>query len=433
MSYLNYIDYYKEMVLSGRLPYPYYFPYISNIPNISNFGCENSFYQKIYDQNCFNYDGNKFFDSSKQECHNPSHNQSNNISYNDRDPADEINDYLYYYYVPYQDPSCTIGFYVKTLSSNIPNAAANLDMNLLDAWDIILINDIIWISNTGTGLLTSYNLMGNALPDIVNVFGPFCNISQPTGIVYNDNVYQFPIIKGPLCEGSNILVATRDGTINGYNKNIDSNNCIQIIDNSVCCSIYTGITLVFGILYVVDFFNKKIDVYDEGFNRIINFFFIDEFLEDPIPPDFTPFNIVCIDDFLFVLYAKQNPLNCQYELPGSGNGYVNIFNLAGKFVNRYLSRGVLNAPWGLLLAPSHFGYPAGSIMISNAGDGIINVFDNKGKYLGNLKDGCGVSIYLKGLKALKNNPNSNKILYWTSSSNNLETGSFGIISMNRNI
>jgi len=433
------------MVLGGWLPYPYYYPYVTTIPNISNPGCENLLFNPLVDNCYFDYNSQPPYNSFDGSCHDPGHFRFNNISYCDRNPCVEKYDYCCYDVTPYQDPSCVCGFSVEILASNIPAIARNLDMNMLGPWGIIIINDVVWVANTGAGLLTRYNLTGLPLFPVVNIFGPMGNIGHPTGIAFNDNLFAFPITCGPTTLPSCILAVTRDGTINGYNLDIDPDNMSLLIDNSCHNSVYTGLAIVTicinsitgkncGVgsacdtfLYATDFYNQRIDVYDGNLTKIKKFNFIDECSGDPIPEDYAPFNIVSICEFLYVLYAKQNPKDNQYEFPGRGHGYISIFTNDGKFVKRFASCGTLNSPWGLVLAPSWFGYPAGSIMVSNH-DGIINVFGPCGKCLGNLADEFMNDICLDGLRGLTPNPNYDRIIYWSAATNCLRDAFIGTIN-----
>ncbi|AYV84972.1 MAG: hypothetical protein Satyrvirus1_58 [Satyrvirus sp.] len=403
MSYLQYSNFYRQMVLSGKLPYPNFYPYVSPSPNLSNQDC-NSNLLAFKDLNCiFN------------TC---------------RDPLYEKYDYLLYDIIPYQDPSSAMNFIAPQLVSNVVDAAINFDINLSNPWGIIIINDIVWVANADSGLLTSYDLLGRRLLSIVNVFGPVDNIAMPTGIFYNDNLNIFPLVNGPLIGPSTIIMVTRDGTINGYNKEIYPNNSILVVDNSEENSVYTGLEIIGSVIYAVDFYNQKIDVYDGTFNKLLTYPFIDDFGLDPIPPDFAPYNIKKIGDFLYITYARQSPFDNQYELPGTGYGFISIFTFDGIFVKRFASRGVLNAPWGIVPAPTQFRYPPGSIMVGNFGDGIINIYCSSGQYLDQLKDEFNNIISIDGLRGLFVNENS-QIIYWTASADNLRTALVGTINYRR--
>lgn len=416
---------------------------------------------------------NKIFEVENVSHANHDHQIPNNLCYSEKKPIDDKYSYCYYDQIPYQDPICIMRFHTINTVSNIPGLALNIDPNLTNPWGILLIGDILWVANSGNGLLTTYNLTGLIMPRMVNVFGPYGNIAQPTGLVYNANPNAFTIVKSSntiirskcnkfqtsdpntihsgdfpkhtshqdiiprrtcpanyIRGSANIIIATRDGTINGYNASIDPNNSIIMFDNSKNNSVYTGIAIINNIhyidnrikhkdiLYVTDFYNRKIDVFCSNCNPIGHLFpFIDEYSGDPIPGDFAPYNIICLNDMLYVTYAKQDPYNNQYPLSGIGYGYVSIFSLNGTFIKRLISRDNLNIPWGLAFVPSVYGYPAGSIMVGNFGNGSLNIYDNNGKYLGNLKDEFNNDLCIVGIRGLINNPQYEKIMYWTASNN----------------
>jgi uncharacterized protein (TIGR03118 family) len=451
MSYFQYNDYYRILLRTGRLPipYPYYYPYLSPAPNLSNdSGCRSHYYGSLPYDCDYDYGPGLDPDPYIDPCIDP-FSFNNNLCYNQRNLCEEKYDYHCYDKIPFQDPSLALGFTIQKLVSNIPKTAKYLDIGLLVPWGVIVLDDIVWVVNSATGLLVSYDLCGKPILPIVNIFGPVGNIAQPTGIAFNDNIDSFVVVKGPLRGPSYLIISTRDGTINGYNNNVDPCNAILLIDNSANNSIYTGlevgITPVSNIsnkrsdrpiirsirsnIYVADFYNQRVDVFDGALKRITTCPFIDENTNDPIPEDYAPYNIVNIGDFLYVTYARQNPDDNQYELSGSGFGFISIFTFEGLFVKRFVSRGSLNAPWGLVLAPSSFGYPAGSIMVANYGDGTINIFDSEGKCVGPLRDSSNNVYCLGGLRGLSLNPNYAKIVYWTSNENFLRDAYMGSINI----
>lgn len=329
----------------------------------------------------------------------------------------------------YPDPCVNLRFSVHNLVANYPNLARNFDINLLNPWGIVVVNDIVWVANNGAGVITSYNLLGLPLISIINVFGAADNVACPTGIVHNPT-NGFIVMSGRLSGPSTFLIATMDGTINGYNITVDPDNSYVVVDSSTNNSVYTGLTIAENCLYVADFYNKKIDTFDLNFTKITNYCFVDECTTDPIPYDYAPFNIVYLCGVLFVLYAKQNPKDNQYEFAGPGNGYISIFTLKGIFIKRFASRGVLDTPWGMVRAPSWFGFPAGAVMVANTGDGIINVFKDDGKFIGRLKDCSFSDICIDGVRGLAHSATCNGIIYWTADSNNMRNSFMGTINSN---
>lgn len=394
MSYCQFYGDYRYQLLTANtfLPPPYQIQYQNQAPNISNVN-----YPNFYTGSCFTEPACCF---SGADCYDAT---------------------------VLVDPSIGMNFRMIDMVSNVPDFAIYLDINILQPWGILVAGDKIWVTNVGTGIITCYNLLGVPLLPVVNVFGPLGGIARVTGICYNWNLDAFQISRGPIFASSAILVCTRGGTIHGYNSIINANVAQLLMDNSNNDAVYTGIAVVNNLMYVADFYNQKIDVYNENMVLREGFNFVDENADDPIPFDYSPYNIVLIGDFLYVSYAKQRPNDNQYEMVGSGYGYVSIFRFDGTFVKRFTSNGLLNVPWGIIRAPSAFGYPAGSIMISNYGDGVINIFDENGCCIGPIRDRSYNSIDFGGIRGLAFNPSCPQQVFWAADRNVLRQAFVGTI------
>ena len=131
-------------------------------------------------------------------------------------------------------------------------------------------------------------------------------------------------------------------------------------------------------------------------------------------------------------YAKKDPAGGDDEVAGPGFGFVDVYSPDGMLQGRLASRGVLNAPWGLALAPSSFGDFGGAILVGNFGDGTINAFDPRsGHFLGTLRDQSQRRIRVDGLwgiafgnGVLAQKTNS---LYYAAGPNDEENGAYGVI------
>jgi uncharacterized protein (TIGR03118 family) len=63
-----------------------------------------------------------------------------------------------------------------------------------------------------------------------------------------------------------------------------------------------------------------------------------------------------------------------------------VFDANGNFIRRFASRGTLDAPWGIALAPADFGRFSNMVLVGNFGDGHISAFDlNTGNFRGLLR------------------------------------------------
>jgi uncharacterized protein (TIGR03118 family) len=140
-------------------------------------------------------------------------------------------------------------------------------------------------------------------------------------------------------------------------------------------------------LYVTDFANGQIDVFDGSFAPVT---LSGNAFKDGTAADgqrryvirqpaarygtYHPFGIQAIGGNIYVTYAKTQAGSTD-EAHGPGTGFVDVYDPNGTLIKRVASRGVLNAPWGLALAPAGFGEFGGALLVGNFGDGRINAFD----------------------------------------------------------
>jgi uncharacterized protein (TIGR03118 family) len=107
---------------------------------------------------------------------------------------------------------------------------------------------------------------------------------------------------------------------------------------------------------------------------------------------------------IVVTYAKQDA-NAEDEVTGHGLGYVDAFTTRGELIGRVASRGVLDAPWGLALAPSNFGKFSNDLLVGNFGNGLINAFslgaNGEVHHDGMLRRPNGRLVWIDGLWALE--------------------------------
>jgi hypothetical protein len=74
-----------------------------------------------------------------------------------------------------------------------------------------------------------------------------------------------------------------------------------------------------------------------------------------------------------LVYVTLN--NLGKDAAGPGRGFVDMYSLNGKLLGRVASRGPLDSPWGLALAPNGFGRFGGDLLVGNfGGDGRINAY-----------------------------------------------------------
>ena len=226
-------------------------------------------------------------------------------------------------------------FTQTNLVSDIPGMAKITDPNLVNPWGIALgTNSGLWVSNNGTGKGTTYDGTGQAIPSatpvVVTIPAPGgMGTSAPTGVATNATG-GFGISSGNQFGPSTELFATEDGTIAGWNNNVDSTHAVIAVDNSASGAVYKGLALGFNakgaFLFATNFHAGTVDVFDSNFRPI---HVPGAFTDKKIPSDFAPFGISAINSHLYVTYAKINPANPDDDLAGAGNGLHKIREWAG--------------------------------------------------------------------------------------------------------
>jgi uncharacterized protein (TIGR03118 family) len=288
----------------------------------------------------------------------------------------------------------TTAFTRTDLVSDQPGRAPLTDAHLVNAWGMSRgPNTPIWVSNAGTGTSTLYNgAVGGApvaaTPLVVSIPG-----GPPTGQVFNDTTaFTVP----GTATAARFMFAGVAGDISAWSAGTTAVGAAHVDGAS-----YTGLALAhspFGpLLIAADFHDARLDVFNGQFTKLP----VDQLFRDgKLPRGYAPFNVTEIGDQVFVTYAKQDAAK-QFDVPGRGHGFVDVFTNYGAFVRRLYSGGVLNSPWGLTLAPASFGTFANDLLVGNFGDGLIHAFDpHSGRLVGTLSTAKGRPIVIDGLWGL---------------------------------
>lgn len=309
---------------------------------------------------------------------------------------------------------------VTPLISNSPGQAPRIDPNLRNPFGLFFVaNGDFWVADNAIGLTTLYHSDGGIADFILNA------ASNPTGAIFNStNTFSIGSVANK--HPASFLLVTEDGTILGFQNDVNPLDFVVAADRSFFGTVYKGIEIAKScgkfMLFANDFHNAKTDVFDEGFN------FLFCMRDETIPAGFAPFNIRLLNGLLFVTYAKQQPPDNTDDEPGPGNGFVNVFATSGALITRLISHGKLNSPWGMAVAPDTFGEFGGALLIGNQGDGYINAYDiTTGDFLGRLMDSNGEPIQIQGLWSLMFD--SHGTLFFSSGPDDDTNGLVGTISL----
>jgi uncharacterized protein (TIGR03118 family) len=290
------------------------------------------------------------------------------------------------------------------LVSDLPGVAAHLDPNLVNPWGISESSGSpFWVSENNAGVSTLYNTTGVPQSLVVSIptpGDPLGSTGAPTGTVFNTDsgaggfqVSGFTKAGVATSAPAIFLFATEDGTIVGWNPGVNPPGFnpakagtygIIAVNNSTSPSaadgaVYKGLTIATDAsghthLYAANFRAGTVEIYNPDFSVAGTF-------TDPqlTAKGYAPFDVQVLNNELYVTFAKQDASRHD-DVAGQGRGFVDVFNLDGTpglpgGQSRLISRGQLNAPWGLAIAPSTFGSLGGSLLVGNFGDGHINAYN----------------------------------------------------------
>jgi uncharacterized protein (TIGR03118 family) len=318
-----------------------------------------------------------------------------------------------------------------------------LDPTLVNAWGLANrpagFGGHIWVANYGNGTSDEYVGDVGGVPlhqdnlKIVTVPGSIPGEAGPSGVVFNQ-FSSFVVTQahanGPITAPAKFLFCTDSGVVSAWTERARPDGsfdrpgeAVTAIDRSAQGSAFFGLALDAdgSRLYVADFgLPAGIRVYDAAFRDTTP---ADSFLNPwAIPRDgknlitkpglLTPFNIQTIElngqSSLFVPYIHTKAqddrrwvLERAEEDAGPGKGRLAEFDFNGQLRARWLDRGLLNAPWGVAVAPPGFGSYTGSLLVGNFGDGTIAVFNPVNRTaVDYLRDNTGQPIQIDGLWAL---------------------------------
>jgi uncharacterized protein (TIGR03118 family) len=300
------------------------------------------------------------------------------------------------------------------LVSDQPGKARLTDPDLVNAWGLAASpgtnaapGSPLWAADNGSDKATLYAGASatsvSKVPLVVDVTG-----AAPTGQVFNSDSAAFVVSDSHGNSGSSLfLFDTENGTIDGWSPGVnpDGSNpstVTEVARDNGANAVYKGLAIAQSgghtYLYATNFRSGRVEAYDAAFTPV-------ElpgglFVDPTLPAGYGPFGIAEIRGRLYVSFAKQDA-TLHDDVAGLGNGFVDVFSNDGAFVRRLVTRGALNSPWGLVLAPASFGRFGGALLVGNFGNGLINAYNPvTGKHLGQLRRPNGVPIVIDGLWGL---------------------------------
>ncbi|HET6939914.1 MAG TPA: TIGR03118 family protein [Nocardioides sp.] len=307
------------------------------------------------------------------------------------------------------------GFRQINLVSDQPGVAPLTDPDLVNAWGLSASpgtdaapGSPLWVSDNGTDRTTLY--AGASPTSVAKALSIQVTSGAPTGQVFNTDATGFVVHDAAGHSApARFLFDSENGGIDGWNPAVGAtgsgpSTVTEVAVGNGANAVYKGLAIAQAsdghtYLYAANFRSGRVEAYDDSFTPV-------ElpgglFVDFRMPADYAPFNVQELGGRLYVTYAKRDA-GLKDDVAGRGHGFVDVFTTDGAFVKRLVTRGVLDSPWGLALAPAGFGHFGGDLLVGNFGDGRINAFDaTSGAFEGQLRGAGGHPLTIDGLWGLR--------------------------------
>ena len=250
-----------------------------------------------------------------------------------------------------------------------PLVSDRADPQLVNAWGLAArAGGAWWIANEARSSSTVYT--GDGKKQTITVAVP----GGPTGVAFNGG-RGFVVRGGGRAAPARFVYACEDGMIRAWSPSVPhswSREAGVTVDASGSAAVFRGLALAGNRLYVTDFHNDRVLVFDARWRRVAR---RGAFVDPAIPAWYAPFGIAALGGRVFVNYAWRAPVNGNDAPTG---GYVDEFDRDGRLVSRVGRRGELDEPWGLALAPRGFGRFGGDLLVASFGSGRIDAYARRG-------------------------------------------------------
>jgi uncharacterized protein (TIGR03118 family) len=271
------------------------------------------------------------------------------------------------------------------ISDRSDQGAQVVDPNLQNPWGLALgPTTPLWVADNNAGVATVYTInVGGTMVQKFNLTvtlpggrASTGDSSSPTGQVFNPT--SGFVVTSTAGSGPGLFIFSAEaGQISAWNPMADpitAGASTAQVEFSSPTAVYKGLTIASTrhgtFLYASNFHDGTVDVFNSQFQLV---HLRGDFRDRRLPAGYAPFGIQEIGGFIYVTYALQNAAKHD-DVAGPGHGFIDVYTTNGFLVERLVSRGDLNSPWGLALAPDRFGPFGDRLLVGNFGDGLIHAY-----------------------------------------------------------
>jgi uncharacterized protein (TIGR03118 family) len=277
-------------------------------------------------------------------------------------------------------------FHQTNLISNRSDQGAQIvDPDSMNPWGLALSpTSPLWVANNNSGTATVYRITtgGTTVAKVnLTVAIPGGRTStgdgpSPTGQVFNPTA-GFVVTTKAGSGAAPFIFSSESGQITAWNPVADpvvNGMSTATLEFSSPTAVYKGLTIATTddgtFLYASNFHDGTVDVFNSSFQPV---HLAGSFTDPRLPRGYAPFGIQNINGLIYVSYALQDATKHD-DVAGRGHGFIDIYTNNGLLIERLVSRGNLNSPWGLTEAPAGFGRFGGKLLVGNFGDGLIHAY-----------------------------------------------------------
>ena len=254
----------------------------------------------------------------------------------------------------------------------------------------------LWVANDDTSVATIYAGATNGQPGVTKAPLTVDIPKGSTGQIFNSRAgtdpHSFVVTTKGKGSPALFIFDSLGGQIAGWSA--DSGTSAQV-ERTVPGAVYTGLAMAqvnsHDRLFAADAGpHARVDVFDSSWHRIGSF--TDSALANK---GLTPYNVTTLNGKLYVSFAPPEGSSAKPE------GAIDVFTTSGHMVRRLVTGGVLHGPWGMVMAPAHWGPFGGDLIVGNEDGGQINAFSAQtGALKGTIKSASGHPFAHDGLWGL---------------------------------